>query len=455
MTLFISNLVYVYHSIYLFNLYCLYFKTVLVVFQMGKKLAVLLEQKIKHIRSFYKTSTLQLNEVVIGENEEQLFESMQRWHQNSHVTDTEWFDLYCSIKHKLKVEAQYDGKMPKGLQKFLKLKFASNSLMSKFSVSDIFPDGMVQEIFKYYRELVTIQKEQSKLMKEDSVDSFDLNVFLGGGGVSQEEISFYHKVFLPLAIYEIYSAKHTESLWTNQLMNDCFTLGSGSKRKDLCPEVNAFCQLCCGDEWFSKYDHENKNIFLQQVANKFQLPYIDSEDSVSFEERSRDSIKSKQVSKDDIENPFMSDCSEDVPVYNENDTENKAPVERDHGCSLCLKSFSCETFLMMHTNLFHAQHGVTVSVGKGREPDTSQLPNKARRCLLTEFVSDTDAVDLMTSYVNDGGEKNDQVVKRKSGVLSTKFIRDPVDFITSFSIDDCESNQYSGSKSRRFKKSEM
>ena len=431
-----------------------YSKTVFVVFQMGKKLAVLLEQKVKQIRTFYKTSILQLNEVVIGENEEQLFASMQRWHLNSHVSDTEWFDLYYSIKHKLKVKAEYNGEMPKGLQKFLKSKFASNTLMGKFLVSDIFPDGMVQEIFKYYRELLTDQKEKCKLMKEDSVDSFDVNNFLEGGGVSQEEINFYHKVFLPLAIYEIYSAKHTEASSTIQLMNDCFTLGSGSKRKDLCPEVNAFCQLCCGDEWLSKYEHENKIIFSQQVANKFQLPYIDNEDSVSFE-KSRDSIKSKQGDEVDIENPFMSDCTEDIPDDYENETENTTPLEREHGCSLCLKSFSCEKFLTMHSKLFHAQHGESVSVGKKRESSTSRLHNGARRCLLTEFVSDTDAVDLMTSYVNEDGEKKDKAVNDKSGILSTKFVSDPVDFITSFSIDDSVSNQYNESKSRRSKKGSL
>ena len=71
------------------------------------------------------------------------------------------------------------------------------------------------------------------------------------------------------------------------LFDDCFTLGAGSKRQDLIPEVHAYCDHCCD----ILAEEKNRIIFRKQVENNFSLhgyfEYTDSENDsvITFEDK--------------------------------------------------------------------------------------------------------------------------------------------------------------------------
>lgn len=422
------------------------------------KLSLKLERKVKHIQLYYSKGDAELDAEFIAEKDKDLFESMQRWHVNAHVLDAEWLNIFHSIKSNLKTQAKFreDVDWPIGLQKFINAKMACKSLKTQFIISDIFPDKLEHEILQYYHELLDNEKECS-----EQEDEFSEDGILGIVKLSQADIRFFQKVFQPNAIFETYRGKHTDLLDTKQLMEECFSLGAGCKRMDLMPEVNAYCEICCGTDWCSFYDKLNKIIFNRQMSNKFNLPFTygadssDSDEETKVEKRNQekgivDSVDKFQIEKSkvvavEIENPFISDTSSEASI--DQGDMNNFPF-KDFCCCICKKRFSREIFVKMHKDLFHKNSKEVIPVdGCGLESTHSNTNDvQVKRKVIPEFVSDD--VDLISSFVicGDGGPsvgdgKSDLSVSfnEKSQAnggnskVVTEFVNDDVDLMTSFS----------------------
>ena len=422
------------------------------------KLSLKLERKVKHIQYYYSKGDAELDAESIAEKDKGLFESMQRWHVNAHVLDDEWSNIFHSIKSNLKTPAKFreDMDWPIGLKKFVNAKMACKSLKTQFIISDIFPDKLEHEILQYYHELLDNEKECL-----DQGDEFSEDGILGIVKLSQADISFFQKVFQPNAIFATYRGKHSDLMDTKQLMEECFSLGAGCKRMDLMPEVNAYCEICCGTEWCSFYEKLNKIIFNRQMSNKFNLPFTDGGDTsdsdgeLKVEQRNQekgvvDSVDKLQKDENkvvvaEIENPFLSDTSSEASI--DQGEMTNFPF-RDFCCCICKKRFSREIFVKMHKDLFHKNFKEVIPVdGRNLESTHSNTNDvQVKRKIIPEFVSDD--VDLISSFVicGDGGPsmgdgKSDFSVRfsEKSqaiGVNSrvvTEFVNDDVDLMTSFS----------------------
>ena len=139
------------------------------------KLSGMLMRKVRYIQLYYKTRDTEIDMEIVTEKDQKLFESMQRWHLNAHVTDDEWFNIYERIKSKLKTPTQFNVEdLPDGLDQFVKSKMANKSLQNQFIVSEIFPDMMEYEILRYYRELIDKEKQG-----EGDLDEFNEDEIFG------------------------------------------------------------------------------------------------------------------------------------------------------------------------------------------------------------------------------------------------------------------------------------
>ena len=202
---------------------------------------VRLQSKIKVIRSKYDEVLTEGAPLILDGHDAKMFSSMQRWHENSHMSEMDWLTLFNKVKIKLETKENFEP--DDSLQtviKFLKSKFSSNTLVGQYCVSDLFTDHFESCVKSYYLEKIADQNDQ--------LDEFDGNVFKG---MKQEDINFYRKTFLPLSVFYTYQEKHQQATSTDmkEILEDLFTIGAGSRRLDLFPEVNAFCQVCCSDLW--------------------------------------------------------------------------------------------------------------------------------------------------------------------------------------------------------------
>lgn len=401
------------------------------------KLSGMLMRKVRYIQLYYKTRDTEIDMEMVTEKDQKLFESMQRWHLNAHVTDDEWFNIYERIKSKLKTPTQFNVEdLPDGLDQFVKSKMANKSLQNQFIVSEIFPDMMEYEILRYYRELIDKEKQG-----EGDLDEFNEDEIFGSVKLNQGDIVFFHRVFQPYAIYAMYREKHCDVTDTKQLMNECFSLGSGCKRRDLLPEVNAYCDKCCGANWENIFEKLNTAIFNRQIQNKFNLPY-DYDDSSDLDE---EGPKESCLEVIEIENPFLSDNSSDKASLDQDEYRN-SPTST-FSCDLCAKGFSQQLFLQMHTKLFHKDSEINSAAFGDCHKDSEEVSAAVHEVnkLTTEFVSDE--VELITSFVRSPDSSPGKVEidlnkeglggERFTSVVAIEYVND-VDLITSFSEVDAD-----------------
>eukprot|EP00092_Neocalanus_flemingeri_P086276 GFUD01108691.1.p1 GENE.GFUD01108691.1~~GFUD01108691.1.p1 ORF type:complete len:417 (-),score=94.63 GFUD01108691.1:86-1279(-) len=358
-----------------------------------------LRSKLMKIRSKYENVIDESSVEALVDDEAQIFYSMQRWHENSHLVDADWIELFNKIKMELVIEENFKlDQMPQELEDFLKSKFVNITGIGQFSVSDIFSDDFESSVKSYYSEKIADRK--------NSVDEFDVENVIEFG--KQKDITFYKKTFLPLAVFKTYKEKHPETSDDKELMEDVFSIGAGSRRHDLFPEVNAYCQVCCPELWETKYQRLNLLIFRKQFENRFSLPIEpDSSDSEKNTDSDSESVIEKIFvpRKDSVFNPFLSDLetvSDDSNSDGEDDDDSDEEVESklkkgaEHDnvdeedtniditskCSSCQKTFSREDFLELHCEIFH----------------------DAKKKVTMQFVSEP--VELMTSFCKDGPSKD-------------------------------------------------
>ena len=95
-------------------------------------------------------------------------------------------------------------------------------------------DFLVDDIRQYLMHLISLVDDD----EEEELDIFHIS-----SGVHPDDIPFFEKSFLPVALFNTYSEIHPNSS-RKALMNDVFSIGAGSKTEDLFPEVTALCCLC-------------------------------------------------------------------------------------------------------------------------------------------------------------------------------------------------------------------
>jgi hypothetical protein len=389
-----------------------------------------LQSKVKAVEEQYGPSSEEPNEASDSDNEP-LFSSMQRWHENSHMQDDDWISCFDQIKGKLKIEASRLKDAPSDIVEMLNMKFDETSLQNKFCVSDIFSDKFLSCVKTFF---------EVKIAERDAgMDEFDEeNIFEGW---KSEDAILYTRTFLPFAVFYTYKEKHQDNE-DKGCFDDCFTIGSGSRRGDLFPEVNAYCKTCCID-YNLKFEFKNQKIFKMQMENKFNL-LVNIEDSDSESDGKGDSdilIKNIVDDKNTLFNPFLSDSDEisskdnyedekaeetitpKVNVFNpflgeSDELSSKDSTEYDKiqeveesnshlqtnqkvkpfKCFVCPKCFSRENFLRMHTKIFH---------GKNKK-------------VVAKFI--TEPVDLITSFCTEdsSNEKPSIVATTKPRARKTK-----------------------------------
>ena len=171
--------------------------------------AAKLLSKIEKIKSKYEKVTDKCDSSDLDLNDSQLFASMQRWHENAHVSGEEWLRMFDKIKIKLKTKKNFSSdNMPPGLSDFLKSKFSDSTLTGQFSVSDIFNDNFDSSVHSYYLKIIAEQ--------DTNMDEFDEENIVDG--ISFADINFYRKIFLPLSVFYTYQEMHQQTTWNIQVM---------------------------------------------------------------------------------------------------------------------------------------------------------------------------------------------------------------------------------------------
>ena len=371
-------------------------------------LSLKIMKKIDIVRNYYKDYSL-VGEDVTDLNVK-LYASMQRWHLNGHISERDWYEAFEISKVKLKTKNSFLAEcMPLGMSEFLTRKFKNTTLKGRFQVSDIFPEGLESKIYGFF---VDLNAEEAAEMS----DEFDVENVTAG--LPTDLINYFKHTFSPLAYFYTYQHKHSDAP-DKHLMEDCFNLGAGSRREDLFPEVNPYCEMCCDSFGSSEssYQELNFKLYKIQVENKFNLPYyggesdedlsgdgpesnedllgdgLESDEDLSVKGPESDEVLSvkgpesdedlsvdgpdeniteKIISNDVVENPFLSSSSSHPDSVNGEVMENKNSevFEKDNAevmenenaevlkvakCLECKKAFSKELFLVMHSEVFHSK----------------------------------------------------------------------------------------------------
>ena len=350
---------------------------------MGDFLAEL-RTKIAAVLNEHGESVSENSNDVLLEEDTRLFNSCQRCHENAHMNDDDWIHNFDQIRKKLHIDGSRLVNPPEKIMNMITARFREDSCPQvMFIVNDMFSTKFQCHIKKFFEEL---------LDDRDAEDEFGEDKIFQG--LKPDDVTFWSKTFMPVAIF--YSYKHRYPMATDQeILTDCFKVGAGSKREDLIPEVNAFCQKCSAEQMGSK----NIKIFLKQLKNNFNLPdYRDDSNSKCADISEADSLGSV-VKK--VFNPLLSESSvsDHQELYNQNQnlvktvfnpllsassegefTENilnKTCEEelKPFKCLICPKSFRKEKFVQIHSSIFH---------------------KTKRKVVVPEFVKEP--VEMMTSF---------------------------------------------------------
>lgn len=357
------------------------------------------------------------------------FETMSRWHKNSHTLKEEWLSAYESIKVNLDVEERMT-KLGGSFQQFMRYfgmvfkyvryllifrkKFASSSssVLDRFTITPMLE--MLEENIRVLYE--------SRLCGRVNEDEFDVEKPYDC--TAPQDILFYEHCFLPAGIFLTYKEIHPMSN-EKRLLEDIFTLGSGSKTKDLIPETNAICVECASvfypylrEASVDQVSEINKQVFKEQQKNQYLRPYLskilksiknphkyDSEESVIDDSVSENKSASKFSGSEGVSKLNEFGNNENGKRFNpfSSDEEFEADIEPSpkNTCEACLKSFSLSAFLAYHNKIFHGLKSVSNSVKVA-----SKFVSEAEE-LITTFVAPDNSVKKRKAYSasTDGAEK--------------------------------------------------
>ena len=128
-----------------------------------------LQSKIKLLRATYEKEVSARDQTSFDfeDNENKMFSSMQRWHDNSHMSNNDWNELFQKIKSRLTTRNNFkccDSETLSVLE-YVKARYSSAPLYAQFSVSELFSEEFESSVKSYYLDLI----DESK-----AVDEFDL-----------------------------------------------------------------------------------------------------------------------------------------------------------------------------------------------------------------------------------------------------------------------------------------
>jgi len=323
------------------------------------KLKDLIIQKVMAVTETYTSDKyLKIDNVETSESEQKLFRSMTRWHENIHLTDSKLISVleYVSEKNILDVKEKMTS-IPEVVRSFLKTKFKETSLSRRFFINELF-----EELLPNIKALYELKIESRDSLDEfglDAIkDSYDVEKLVSG--LNSEDLTFFEKTFVPLALFLVYKEIHMSNyVEESELLNDLFTIGSGSKSYDLIPEIVPFCQECLREPTASDVIMINKKVFKLQLRDKFEvagLVYSDSSSSVGDKESGFNPFTQKldHSDKESGFNPFAQKLDHSLP---DNDI---AWFE----CTYCSKQFSRPDFVAYHKSVFHKSENSEEAVKK-------------------------------------------------------------------------------------------
>jgi hypothetical protein len=310
-----------------------------------------------------------------------------------------------------------------GLEAFMKFKKSRTAQQEQFAPMD---------------ELTCLDQEVSKLYRiklEEKMDEFDESFAMSG-----KDQNFYKNIFYPSALLKTYMKVHY-STEVSECLEDCFTLGSGSCRDDLIPEVTGVCQYCIKDH-FEDMDSDLSSINLivlrSQIKHEFGNPKLSqkkcpdvvaptvfSESSQpdlsdpalivstprngvsppittlnTFQEQEQVGLEpdaklpAEDMERDtDLEefslyNPFSSNSvhEEEIKIYNPfleariNKDLDKKEVKSGYSCDICGKIFSQLSYIDMHMTLFHSNRVLLKYVDSAETMMTTFHKESSPRC---------------------------------------------------------------------------
>ena len=349
---------------------------------MPQTLADQLLEKSKSVISDYKSFIVfDEKKVVIDEDKHEIYSSMKRWHFNAHKTQTYWKEMFTKSVTSLDVKEKMN-QLDTDLKNFLKKKFKASGPKDQFSIC-----GILEFLVSDVRQLYQIKLDE----RDSEVDEFNTDQIYQG--ILPEDLLYFNKVFLPAALFFTYLSGHPNSD-RNALMNDIFTIGSGSQTDLLEPELTAVCKVCAAEKGFEHFNEKeiellNMKILEVQIKKKFhssfKMIYSDSSDMGS------------SVGSDFWFNPFSSSSSldENLEVSKESGLhENEIVHNLKFSCNLCEKKFSSDDFLGFHKECFHKTSPVVKSVTFVGEPQ-----------------------DLITSFCHEPSSSSSDVVSKQGPTI--------------------------------------
>ena len=220
-----------------------------------------LQKKVEALRLKYKyNEQINVTENGVHLKDKSLYMSMQRWHDHTHLELNDWVSCFERAKKNLELNGLQFKHDQEVILSMLSNKYRETALKKQLSISDTIPESFFAHVKLFFNEEVSKSYEEFE---------YDLTQ-------KAHEAAFYSRFFLPVALFltykEMFASDDDESLF-----NDCFSLGAGSRGKDLIPEVHAYCCKCGGSNW----DNKNRIIFNLQLENNFSrygwFEYSDSE----------------------------------------------------------------------------------------------------------------------------------------------------------------------------------
>ena len=330
-----------------------------------------------------------VNVTELNERDTALFRSMTRWHKNMHIPDTDKISLLETVKEVNVLDVKENMIIPKALGSFLTFKFKQESMKDKFSVNELF-EVLLPHIRNIY---------ESKLEARDVDDEFGIDSIVGGTDILDG--MFFERSFMPMAFYLVYKEIHANNYESEQeLFNDLFSVGSGSRNLDYLPEITVFCSECRPEHSYPlmEVDEINRKVLKLQSLDNFVLHGV-CPSSSAYSERHSDLSTF---------NPFCQEM-EDI-----SDTDSTS-----FECSVCFKQFSRSDFLDFHMKIFHKKVQFVNESG-------SKLKGAATKSLAANFVDDEDS-ELMNTFCKEDSTDNDDVGDPTAAVSPDKEVSDSHD----------------------------
>ena len=318
----------------------------------------------------------------------------------------EWLTYLSIVTGKLDVKEAMD--LDGDLVRFLDKKRKSESHRDQVAILEIF-DCIIPEIEEIYNE---------KLDGRDSEDEFQVDKIVRG--VDIKDGTFFTKYFLPSCIFYIYKEWLKCEVAKEDIFEELFSIGSGSRTDALFPEVLPFCETCADP---SEVQQKNLKAFRGQVENEFVRPktVLPSSDDYSFLSPQKPILK-KQITDLDEGigsgcNPFVCDeilASPLLPAEKTNPFESDRSEDEGEelfldACNHCQQSFPSDEFVQLHMKIFHSHIIKTKFVEDGEDLISTFIEEPAVEDVQTEDTEDT-SIKEVEAVASNG---NDRTVKTK------------------------------------------